>query len=272
MTAPVRSSAAPDGVSAAEKHADEAASPLGSGLRLFITPAVILLLAGGALLYTWLGDGLGYLDNTELRSLNLDNIARRTSEHLQLSAVATIIVLILAIPLGIAVSRRSMRWSTPIVLGIANIGQSAPPIGVLVLLAASIGIGFWPAVIGLVLYAVLPALRNTMVGLQQVDPALIDAARGIGMPGWRVLLKVELPLALPLILAGIRTTLVLLVGMVGLAIFINAGGLGQIVVAGNSTGRDVTLFIGSLLIALLALLIDWIAGVVNRLVQPKGLT
>ncbi|ASU83029.1 ABC transporter permease [Nocardiopsis gilva YIM 90087] len=271
MTAPPNASTAPDDADRATERVETAASPLGSGWRLFLAPAVILLLAAAALFYTWLGDVGGYFDNTELRSLNLDNIARRTSEHLQLAAVSTVIVLLIAVPMGIVVSRDKMRWSTPIVLGIANIGQSAPPIGVLVLLAIGVGIGFWPAVIGLVIYAVLPALRNTMVGLQQVDPALIDAARGIGMPAWRVLFKVELPLALPLILAGIRTTLVLLVGMVGLAIFMNAGGLGQLVVAGNSTSRDATLFIGSLLIALLALLVDWIAGMVNRLVQPKGL-
>lgn len=259
--------------SIAKEQAEEASSPLGSGWRLAITPTVILLIAAGVLVFTWLG-GPGqraFLDATELRSLNFDNIARRTTEHLQITAVSTLLVLIIAVPLGIVVSRPSMRWSTPVVLTIANIGQAAPPIGVLVLLAATMGTGFWPATIALVIYAVLPSLRNTMVGLQQVDPSLTDAARGIGMPAWRVLLKVELPLALPLILAGIRTTLVLLVGMVGLVIFINAGALGQIVVSGNSTSRDTTLLVGSVLIALLALLIDWVAGIVNKAVQPKGL-
>lgn len=261
------------GTTSTKEQTEETSSPLGSGWRLLITPAVVLLLGAGLLFYTWWGapGQRGFLDATEMRSLNFDNISRRTSEHLQLSAVSTLFVLLIAIPLGILVSRSWMRWSTPFVLAIANVGQAAPPIGVLVLLAATMGIGFWPAVIGLVIYAVLPSLRNTMVGLQQVDPSLIDAARGIGMPAWRVLTKIELPLALPLILAGIRTTLVLLVGMVGLAIFINAGGLGQIVVSGNSTSRDITLFVGSALIALLALLVDWIAGIVNKLVQPKGL-
>ncbi|GAA3736457.1 osmoprotectant transport system permease protein [Spinactinospora alkalitolerans] len=250
-----------------EDRAGRATTPVGGSWRVFITPAVVVLLAAAAMAYPQFAD----LDSTEARSLSLGYIGVKTWEHVLLTLASTVLVLAIAIPLGILVSRRWMRWSTPVVLAIANIGQSAPPVGVIVLLAALVGIGFWPAVVGLVIYSVLPALRNTMVGLQQVDPSLIDAARGIGMPARRVLGRVELPLAIPVILAGIRTTLVLNVGVAGLAAFIGAGGLGDLVVAGVNTSRVLTLFIGSVLIALLALLVDWIAGLVTKALQPKGL-
>ncbi|GAB3213997.1 ABC transporter permease [Marinactinospora thermotolerans] len=247
--------------------AQEASAPLGAGLRILLTPVSIVLLGLLTIVYVRNAD----LDSTEARSLALDYIWTKTWEHVAITTVSTALVLAIALPLGILVSRRWMRWSTPLVLAIANVGQAAPPVGVIVLLAIGVGVGFWPAITALVIYSVLPALRNTMVGLRQVDPALIDAARGIGMPAWRVLVKVELPLAAPVILAGIRTTLVLNVGVAGLAAFISAGGLGELVVSGVNTSRTLVLVVGSILIALLALLVDWAAGVVTKLAQPKGL-
>lgn len=265
MASPATNTTFTQGDNSAEAKA--ASGPIGRRWRIAILPTVVFLIAAATIAYPQFAP----IDSTEARSLGLSFIAARTWEHVQLTAVATIIVLLIALPLGILTSRHWMRWSTPVVLAIANIGQSAPPVGVIVVLAATIGVGFWPAIIGLVIYAVLPSLRNTMVGLQQVDAALLDAARGIGMPAWRVLARIELPLAMPVILAGIRTTLVLMVGIAGLATFINAGGLGQLVVSGVNTSRPITLFIGSVLIALLALLVDWIAGLVTKAVQPKGL-
>ncbi|MFC7328837.1 ABC transporter permease [Marinactinospora rubrisoli] len=253
---------------AARTGGEPAAAPLGAGRRALLTPACILLIGLAVVAYTQTAD----LDSTEARSLNLPHIAVKTWEHIGLTAVSTVLVLAIAVPLGVLTSRRWMRWSTPGVLAVANIGQSAPPVGVIVLLAIAAGIGFWPAVAALVLYGMLPALRNTMVGLQQVDPALVEAARGIGMSAWRTLLRVELPLAVPVILAGVRTTLVHNVGVAGLAAFISGGGLGELVVSGVNTSRVATLVVGSLLIALLALLVDWIAGVVTAALRPKGLS
>ncbi|RCV54648.1 ABC transporter permease [Marinitenerispora sediminis] len=255
------------GTPAARTGGGPAAAPLGAGWRTLLTPAGVLLAAVATVAYTQAAD----LDSTEARSLNLPHIAAKTWEHVGLTAVSTLLVLAIAVPLGVLVSRRWMRWSTPAVLAVANIGQSAPPVGVIVLLAIAVGIGFWPAVVALVLYGMLPALRNTMVGLREVDPALVEAARGIGMSAWRVLVRVELPLAVPVILAGVRTTVVHNVGVAGLAAFINGGGLGELVVSGVNTSRVATLVVGSVLIALLALLVDWIAGVVTAALRPKGL-
>ncbi|WP_019629819.1 ABC transporter permease [Actinomadura atramentaria] len=242
-------------------------TPTGRSWRALIQPAVIV--AAGA---AW----LAYVENSGLdsiarRSLALDYVARKTWQHVELTLVSTLVVLAVALPLGVLLSRRRFRRATPLVLAVANIGQSAPAIGVVVLLAVLWGIGFWTAIVALVAYGILPALRNTMVGLQQVDPSLTDAARGIGMSAPAVLRRVELPLAAPVILAGIRTTLVLMVGTASIASFISGGGLGDLVTTGVATQRTPVLLTGCVLIALLALLIDWIGGVASRVLGPKGL-
>jgi osmoprotectant transport system permease protein len=134
-----------------------------------------------------------------------------------------------------------------------------------------VGFGFSAAVIALVLYAILPVLRNTMVGISQVDGRLVEAGRGMGMSAVAVLFKVELPLAVPVMLAGIRTALVLLVGTAALATFINGGGLGILITTGVNLNLVNVLVAGSILVALLALLVDWIGRVVEHVARPKGL-
>lgn len=194
-----------------------------------------------------------------------------TVEHIQLTLLAAVIVLVIAIPLGIALTRKPLRFLTAPVLAIANVGQAAPAIGVVVLLAFWVGFGFWAATLSLVLYAVLPVLRNTMVGLQQVDDRLIEAGRGMGMSSAAVLFRVELPLAVPVMLSGVRTALVLLVGTAALATFVNGGGLGILITTGVNLSLTPVLVTGALLVALLALLIDWIGRVVEHVARPKGL-
>lgn len=194
-----------------------------------------------------------------------------TLEHLALTAVAALIVLLIAIPLGILLTRAPLRRFSGPVMVLANIGQAAPAIGLVVLLAFWVGFGFWAAIIALVLYAVLPVLRNTMVGLRQVDDRLIEAGRGMGMSSGAVLWKIELPLAVPIMLAGIRTALVLLVGTATLATFISGGGLGILIITGVNLGLNVVLVCGSILVALLALVVDWVGRLVEHVARPKGI-
>ena len=194
-----------------------------------------------------------------------------TVEHIQLTLLAAVIVLVIAIPAGIALTRRPLRFLTAPVLAFANFGQAAPAIGVVVLLAFWVGFGFWAATLSLVLYAVLPVLRNTMVGLQQVDARLVEAGRGMGMSSAAVLFRVELPLAVPVMLSGVRTALVLLVGTAALATFVNGGGLGVLITTGVNLSLTPVLITGALLVALLALLIDWVGRVVEHIARPKGL-
>lgn len=211
------------------------------------------------------------LTPTELTTLAPAALWGYTVEHLQLTLLAAVIVLVIAIPLGIALTRQPLRFLTGPVLVIANVGQAAPAVGVVVLLAFWLGFGFWAATVGLVLYAALPVLRNTMVGLQQVDSRLVEAGRGMGMTATAVLFKVELPLAVPVMLSGIRTALVLLVGTAALATFINGGGLGILITTGVNLKLTSVLVTGALLVALLALLIDWVGRVVEHVARPKGL-
>ncbi len=222
-----------------------------------------------ALLYFWI-HGM-QLDSIERRSLNASTISRLVIQHIELTLASTVLVIAIAVPLGVLLTRPLTRRLAPFITAIANIGQAVPSIGVLVLLAILVGLGFWPAVAAFVLYTILPVLRNTMVGLQQIDPAIIEAGRGMGMSSTAVLFRIELPLAVPVMLAGIRTALVILVGTATLATFVAAGGLGQLIVSGNNLGRTSILVTGGVLSAVLALLIDWLAGLAESWLRPRGL-
>ncbi|GAA0961302.1 putative ABC transporter, permease protein [Frigoribacterium faeni] len=229
----------------------------------------VAVLAVFAAFAVWLS--IADLSAAERTTLNPSNLVTYTGEHLALTFVSAVIVLVIAIPLGIILTRRPFVRISGGVLAIANIGQAAPAIGLIVLLAFWLGFSFRAAVVALVLYAVLPVLRNTMIGLQSVDSRLVEAGRGMGMSALSVLMKVELPLAVPVMLSGIRTALVLLVGSAALATFIGAGGLGLLITTGVNLFLPRVLVSGALLIALLALLIDWVGRVVEHVARPKGL-
>lgn len=204
-------------------------------------------------------------------SVNFDALSRRTIEHVQLSLTVTLLVLLIAVPLGVLVTRPRLRWMSPGVLAFANAGQAVPNIGLIALIGIAIAVGFWAVVAALVAYAVLPVLRNTIVGIEQVDKGVLDAARGMGMSSLGILRRVELALAVPVIAAGARTALVLAVGTVAVGDFLGAGGLGDQVFIGIKLNRPIVVFTGALLIAVLALLLDWLGGIVERLLTPKGI-
>lgn len=230
-------------------------------------PAVAAVLVVGMLGYLQIAP----LDSIEQRLLVPDQIAARTLEHIRLVAVSTVVVIAIGVPLGVLLSRPRARLLATPVLAVANGGQAVPSIGVLVLLAILVGVGFTMAVVALVAYALLPILRNTMVGLQQVDRALIDAGRGMGMSARQVLMQIELPVAVPVMLAGIRVALILNVGVATLATYTNAGGLGSFIESGIVFNRMPILLTGSVLTIALALLVDWLAGLVEHKLRPRGL-
>lgn len=236
-------------------------------MRYGAMPCALLVVA--LLLFWWVQQQT--LDSIETRVLNREVVESALREHVKLVAVSTGIVIVAAVPLGVFLTRPFARWVVPFVVGLANIGQALPSLGVLVVLALLWGIGFKYAVIALVLYAFLPVLRNTMVGLQQVDPFIKDAARGQGMTNTLILTRVELPLAVPVILAGVRTALVINVGTATIAVLTNAGGLGQIIYAGIVQGRSTVLIAGSIMTAIFALFVDYCAGVAEDWLSPRGL-
>lgn len=211
------------------------------------------------------------LDDIESNALAVGEIWQMTIQHIKLTIIASLMVVITAIPAGIVLTRPGMsRFAGP-VSALANMGQAAPVIGILVLLAMWIGFDVRTALITFWVYAFLPVLRNTIVGLEGVDPTLKEAARGMGMSNMMTLLRVELPIALPVIMVGVRTALVLVVGTAAFAYLINAGGLGSLIGTGITLFRNSVLISGALIISVLALLVDWFGRVLELLFTPKGL-
>ena len=237
------------------------------GLRHLITPVAVCAVL--AALYAWVGTL--ELDSIEERSLNAAVLLTKAVEHLQMTVAATALVVVIAIPLGVVASRSRNRLITPVILTIGNLGQAIPCIGLLVLCTFVMGVGFQTALVGLVAYAVLPVLRNTMVGVQQVDPALVEAARGMGMTRGQILRRVELKLAVPAILAGLRTALVLTVGVATLGAFVAAGGFGELIINGLKLNRMPVTIVGSVLTASIAFLIDWLGGLAEDVLKPRGM-
>jgi osmoprotectant transport system permease protein len=208
---------------------------------------------------------------TEKASLGWDNLRTTILAHIQLTVVATVIVVVVAIPLGIALTRPGLRRLEPIAVNVANIGQAAPAVGLLVLFTFWLGTGFRTAIVGLVVYAILPILQNTIIGLRQVDQRTIEASRGIGYSGARTLFQVELPLAVPVILNGVRTALVILVGTATLSTFIGATSLGTLITTGVTLFLPKLLISGAVLVGLLALTIDWLGRLVELAATPRGI-
>ena len=230
-------------------------------------PIIVLI----ALSLLWI-----YMSGVELTSreearINAPELQLRARQHLLLSVQIAAWVILIAVPLGIMLTRDWARRLTPIFIAIANAGQAIPSIGLLVILAIAIGVGQQTAVIGVVAYCILPVLRNTLVGIQQVDEAIVESGRGMGMTKMSVLLRIELPLAIPVMLAGVRTALILAVGTVTLGALIGAGTLGVIINSGVVGFSDPVLLTGAVLTASVALLIDWAAGIAETLLRPKGL-
>lgn len=236
-------------------------------LRRVVTPIAIVCVL--LTLYLWIASIP--LDSIMQRTLNWDYVLLRTKEHLVLTVSASFFVAILAIPAGIVASRTRSKLVRGFILTLANIGQATPAIGFIILLAIIWQIGFQTALVALVAYSFLPVLRNTMTGLEQIDPNVIESAKGMGLTPNQVLTRIELPLAVPVILAGLRTSIVFAVGVATVATFINAGGLGDMIVNGLKLQRYPVLIAGAVIVSCIALLVDWIAGVAEDILRPKGI-
>lgn len=232
-----------------------------------VTPLVILALTFAYFL--WLG-GIE-LDNVEQRVLNWPSLVGASREHLQLVAISTAVVTALAVPLGIVLTREWARKVSPAIQAIAVIGQLTPTFGLVILFAITLGIGLQYALIALIISAFLPVLTNTIAGIRAVDPALIEAARGMGMRRGQVLARIELPLAVPAMLAGLRTSIVWNVGTATIATYAGAGGLGSIIVVGLSQNRELITITGGLLATVMALLLDHFARIADTALRPRGL-
>lgn len=231
-------------------------------------PLVVVAAVVGCLVYVNTAD----VTDVERRSLTVGNLVDLTGQHLLISVIATLLTCLVAIPLGIALTRGPMRRFSKPIITVAGFGQAAPAIGLIALGAVIFGIGTTGAVVALAVYGILPIVANTVTGLDGVDQRLVEASRGMGVSAGGTLVRVELPLALRVIVAGVRTALVLIVGTAALASFTGGGGLGELITTGIKLQQDVVLVVGATLVAALALLIDWVARLVEIAAAPKGVS
>jgi len=196
-----------------------------------------------------------------------DKLATQTLQHIGLTFISLFIAVLIGLPLGILITRRK-RLSGP-VLGVAGVLQTIPSIALLGFMIPVLGIGAKPAIVALLLYALLPIIRNTYTGITGVDPAIKEAAIAMGMSKWQVLFKAELPLAMPVIFAGIRTATVITVGVATLASYIAAGGLGEFIFGGISLNNTNMILAGAIPAALLAILFDFLLSRLQKLNLKK---
>ena len=197
-------------------------------------------------------------------------LMRRTVEHLTLAGLALGLGILMAVPLGLLLERHQ-TVAEPVIRGI-GLTQTIPSIALLAFMIPVFGIGMLPAVIALWIYSLFPIVRNTYSGLRDAAPQAVEAARALGMTEWQILYWVRLPLAAPVIMAGVRTAGVITVGTTTLAAFIGAGGLGVPIVAGLQMANTTVILSGALPSAVLALVIDGFLGKVETWVRPRGVS
>ena len=188
-------------------------------------------------------------------------------EHLQLVGLAVSAAIIIALPSGILLSRDIMKDYTGKIISVFNVAQGLPSLAIIALFLPLLGIGFVPAVTALTIYALLPIVRNTIAGINNVEDEIIEAARGMGMNSFQVLYKVELPLALPIIIAGIQTASVVTVGTAVISNLIGAGGLGQLIFTGLVRFDTRKILLGSILSAIIAIIIDRLFDLLEKMLQ-----
>lgn len=214
------------------------------------------------------------METLQFVAANIDTILALAVEHVWIVGVAVGLAILTGVPIGIAITQNQAAASA--VLYIASIIITIPSIalfGLLIPVLSTIGqgIGYLPAVIAILLYSQLPIIRNTYVAITNVDPALREAARGMGMTPMQRLRRVELPLAVPVIMAGVRTAVVMNIGVAAIAAYIGAGGLGVLISRGISQTDPRQLITGAVAVSLLAILADYALLWLQRRLTPKGI-
>lgn len=214
------------------------------------------------------------MDLFDFLSQNLALLGQLTVEHISLVSVAVGLAIITGVPIGIAITQN--KRVADVVLYVASMIMTIPSIalfGLMIPILSIIGqgIGYLPAVIAVLLYSQLPIIRNTYTAINNVDPALREAARGIGMSTVQRLKMVEIPLAIPVIMAGVRTAVVMNIGVMAIAAYIGAGGLGLFISRGISQSDPRQLIIGAIAVSLLAIIADYALLWIQKRLTPKGL-
>lgn len=200
---------------------------------------------------------------------NKDQVLSLTIDHIKLTTVSVGLAILIGVPLGILISYVN-KLNKP-VLGIANVIQAIPSMALLGFAIPFLGIGTLPAIVMVILYSLLPIVKNTYTGIANINSDIIESARGIGLTKLQILRKIQIPLALPIIMAGVRISAVTAVGLMTMAAFIGAGGLGDLVFSGIRTVNNNQILAGAIPACLLALFVDFIVGIIEKLVTPLSL-
>jgi osmoprotectant transport system permease protein len=200
---------------------------------------------------------------------NYSFIFEKAGEHISLAGTGVLLACLVGIPIGFLITNN--KKTAKIVINIANIIQTIPSLALFAFAMPLFGIGSRPAIFALFLNALLPIIKNTLIGIRNVDPAIIEAARGMGMSKFQIMFKVEVPLAISVIMGGVRIATVTGIGIATIAALIGAGGLGQLIYQGISMMNFEMILAGAISSALLALLADFILGIVENKLTSKGI-
>jgi osmoprotectant transport system permease protein len=235
-----------------------------SKIRLPIRGLVITAACAVAVLAA---QAMGLLDDILSR---WEDIAFLSVQHVELAAISGGLAILVGVVLGIVLSRRAFRGFAEPVMQALNVGTTIPTLAVLALSMSVLGIGAPPAIFALWLMTLLPIVRNTYIGLLEVPAYLIEAATGMGMKPWQILWQVEVPNALYVIFAGIRTAVTVNVGTVPLAFLIGGGGLGELIFTGIDLSEPGMMLAGAIPTAMLAVITDFAIALVTKIVVPRG--
>jgi osmoprotectant transport system permease protein len=209
------------------------------------------------------------IDYLEFWQERYQSILEYTFQHLFISAVAVILGAVVAIPLGIYLSKVQLKFVRNLVFNLTNIFQTIPTIALLAIMIPFLGIGMKPAITALFLYSLLPLLRNTYAGVSSVDPGVIESAKGMGYNSLQLLIKIEIPLAFPYIMSGLRVTSVYIISWTTIAAVIGAGGLGGLVIAGLGFNDKFLIFTGTIMAVIMALVTDLVMGKIEKKIAYK---
>lgn len=203
----------------------------------------------------------------EFLSQNLSQLLLKIGEHLIISLFALVLGIVVAVPVGVILVKS--KKMSKVVIAVASILQTIPSLALLAMMVPLFGVGKIPAIIAIFIYSLLPILRNTYLGMDNVNSSILDAAKGMGMTFWQRIVSIQAPLAAPVIMSGIRLSAVYVVSWTTLASYIGAGGLGDFIFVGLNTYNVPMIIMGAIPVTIIALIFDIILGIVERKVEPK---
>ncbi len=235
--------------------------------RYVVIVSLLVLLIG---LTVWITN-LEWIREGVYKPFTWGKILSCTWWHLIMVGAAEFAAILIGVPLGILVTRPGFKKLTTPVIGGANIGQSIPSLAVIAIMAPLLGFGLKSAIVALFIYGLLPVLRNSYAGINNIDPAIVEAAKGMGMTRGQIARKIELPLALPVIMTGIRISTVITVGTAELAVLVGGKGLGVITLTGVFTLQPLTILQGAAPTAALAITLGFILERVESWMTSRGL-